>query len=114
MTEPSNLVSLPSLGNQKWIESYQQACLSKRNDATIDAYVRILRQFTEWATKRPGHKKHFLPEYLPTTVAEGYLTFLKDQGYSVSHRQRVKSVINQLCQWLIDEKEILNVIPCVA
>jgi site-specific recombinase XerD len=41
-------------------------------------------------------------------VTEGYLSFLKDQGYSVSHRQRVKSVLNQFCQWLIDEKEALK------
>ncbi len=108
MTEPTNLVSFSSFGNHEWIESYQQACLSKRNDATVDAYLRILRQFTEWVAKRPGHNKHFLPEYLTTTVAEGYLAFLKDQGYSVSHRQRVKSVLNQFCQWLIDEKEAIK------
>ncbi len=108
MTEPSHLVSFPSIGNHEWIESYQQTCLSKRNDATVDAYLRILRQFTEWVAKRPGHNKHFLPEYLTTTVAEGYLSFLKDQGYSISHRQRVKSVIKQFCQWLIDEKEALK------
>ena len=108
MTEPSNLVSFPSLGNHEWIEDYQQACLSKRNEATIDAYLRILRQFTEWVAKRPGHSKQFHPEQLTTTVAEGYLSFLKDRGYSIGHRQRVKSVITQFCQWLIDEKEVLK------
>lgn len=102
------MVSFPSLGNHEWIEGYQQACLSKRNDATVDAYLRILRQFTEWVAKRPGHGKQFHPNQLTTTVAEGYLSFLKDRGYSVGHRQRVKSVINQFCQWLIDEKEVLK------
>ena len=33
------------------------------------------------------------------------LSLLKEQGYSVSHRTRVKSVIKQFCQWLIEEKE---------
>ncbi len=50
----------------------------------------------------------FRPSSLTATVAEGYLTFLKDHGYSVSHRQRVRSVVNQSCQWLIDEKEALK------
>jgi len=108
MTEPSNLVSFPSIGNREWIEEYQQACLSKRSDATVDAYLRILFQFTEWVAHRPGHSKQFRPEHLTATVTEGFLSSLKDQGYSVSHRQRVKSVVNQFCQWLIDEKQALK------
>src|SRR6266487_2849725 len=108
MTEPSNLISFPQFGNIVWIESYQQAHLTKLNEATVDAYLRILRQFTEWVAKRPGHGKHFQPGQLTTTVVEGYLSLLKEQGYSVSHCTRVKSVIKHFCQWLIDEKEALK------
>lgn len=108
MTEPSNIVPFPQLGMQEWIEGYQQACLTKLDEATVDAYTRILRQFTEWVAKRPGHGKHFQPDQLTTTVVEGYLSLLKGQGYSVSHRTRVKSVIKHFCQWLIDEKEALK------
>jgi site-specific recombinase XerD len=108
MTEPSNVVSFQERGNTVWIESYQQARLTKLDDETVDAYLRILRQFTEWVTKRPGHGKHFQPEQLTITVVEGYLLLLKEQGYSVSHRTRVKSVIKHFCQWLIDEKEALK------
>ncbi len=108
MTEPSNLVSFQERGNTVWIESYQQARLTKLDEATVDAYLRILRQFTEWVAKRPGHGKHFQPEQLTTTVVEGYLSLLKEQGYSVSHRTRVKSVVKHFCQWLIDEKEALK------
>lgn len=108
MMEPSNLVSVPEFGNEAWIKSYHQACLTKLNEATIDAYVRILRQFTEWVSKCPGHGKRFQPEQLTMTVVEGYLSLLKEQGYSVSHRTRVKSVIKHFCQWLIDEKETLK------
>src|SRR6266571_158604 len=93
MTEPLNIVPFPDSGNEEWIGSYHQACLIKLNEATIDAYLRILRQFTQWVAKRPGHAKHFQ---------------LKQQGYSVSHRTRVKSVIKHFCQWLIDEKELLK------
>ncbi len=108
MTEPSNLVPFPQFGNTVWIESYHQACLTKLDEASVDAYLRILRQFTEWVAKRPGYGKCFQPEHLTTTVVEGYLTLLKEQGYSVSHRTRVKSVIKHFCQWLIDEKEVLK------
>jgi site-specific recombinase XerD len=108
MTEPATSVPFPHIGNEEWIEGYHQACLTKLDEATIDAYLRILRQFTEWVTGRPGHAKHFQPDQLTMTVVEGYLSRLKEQGYSVSHRTRVKSVIKHFCQWLIDEKEALK------
>jgi site-specific recombinase XerD len=108
MTEPTNSVPFPHVGNEEWIESYQQACLTKLDEATIDAYLRILRQFTQWVAKRPGYAKRFQPDQLTMTVVEGYLSRLKEQGYSVSHRTRVKSVIKHFCQWLIDEKEALK------
>ena len=108
MTEPTNIVPFPPHGNEEWIESYHQTCLTKLDEATIDAYLRILRQFTEWVARRPGHAKHFQPDQLTVTVVEGYLSRLKEQGYSVSHRTRVKSVIKHFCQWLIDEKEALK------
>jgi site-specific recombinase XerD len=108
MTEPSNIVPFPQLGAQEWIESYQQACLTKHDEATIDAYMRILRQFTAWVAKRPGQSKHFQPNQLTATMVEGYLSLLKEQGYSVSHRTRVKSVIKHFCQWLIEEKAALT------
>lgn len=108
MTEASNIVPFSPFGAQELIESYHQACLAKLDEATVDAYLRILRQFTEWVAKRPGHAKRFHPEQLTATVAEGYLSLLKEEGYSISHRTRVKSVIKQFCQWLIDEKEVLK------
>src|SRR6266581_8785800 len=108
MTEPSNIVPFPDSGNEEWIGSYHQACLTKLDEATIDAYLRILRQFTQWVAGRPGHAKHFQPDQLTMTVVEGYLSWLKEQGYSVSHRTRVKSVIKHFCQWLIEEKEVLR------
>ena len=100
--------SFPSRWKRGVDQSYQQACLTKLDEATIDAYLRILRQFTEWVAERPGHAKHFQPDQLTMTVVEGYLSRLKEQGYSVSHRTRVKSVIKHFCQWLIDEKEALK------
>jgi site-specific recombinase XerD len=108
MTDQSNIVPFPQIGAKEWIESYQQACLTKHDEATIDAYMRILRQFTAWVAKRPGQSKHFQPNQLTATMVEGYLSLLKEQGYSVSHRTRVKSVIKHFCQWLIEEKAALT------
>ena len=114
MPEASNIVPFPQLGAELWITEYQETCLSKRDEATIDAYVRILRQFTEWVAKRPGHGKQFEPAQLTNTVVEAYLARLEEQRDSVSHRTRVKSVIKHFCQWLIEEKEVLKRNPTNA
>jgi site-specific recombinase XerD len=53
-----------------------------------------------------GHT--FQPAQLTTTVVERYLAALKEEGYSVSHRTRVKSVLKQFCQWLIEEQGVLS------
>src|SRR5438067_13294260 len=108
MTESSNVVPFSSVGTSVWIEGYQQDCLDARCDeATVDAYVRILHQFTAWVAKLPGHGGQFAPSQLTTTTVERYLSVLKEQGYSISHRTRVKTVINGVCQWLIEEKQAL-------
>ena len=80
----------------------------QKDEATVDAYVRILRQFTAWVAKLPGQGGHFVPSQLTTTAVERYLSVLKEQGYSVSHRTRVKTVLNGFCQWLIEEKHALT------
>ena len=108
MTEPSPIVPFPDFGTTIWIVRYQQARLTSRNDATEDAYLRILRQFLVWVAGRPGHGKQFQPDQLTTTTVESYLTLLNKQGYSVSHRTRVKTVIKQFCQWLIEDQEVLK------
>jgi len=108
MTELSNIVAFPHAGTSVWIDGYQQDCLDARcGEATVDAYVRILRQFTAWVAKLPGQGGQFVPSQLTTTAVERYLSALKEQGYSVSHRTRVKTVINGFCQWLIEEKQAL-------
>ncbi len=55
MTELSNIVPFPNAGNEEWILSYQQTWLTKHDEATIDAYIRILRQFTAWVAKHASH-----------------------------------------------------------
>ncbi len=107
MTESSNVVPFPHVGTSQWLVGYQQDCLTQKDEATVDAYLRILRQFTAWVAKLPGHGGQFAPTQLTQTSVERYLSALKEQGYSVSHRTRVKTVINGFCQWLIEEKQAL-------
>ncbi len=108
MSASSKVIPFPQSGAEVWIDGYHQARLAQKDAATADAYLRILRQFTGWVIERPGHGRHFEPDQLTQTSVELYLSWLKEQGYSVSHRTRVKSVINQFCQWLIEEKEVLR------
>src|SRR5579864_5016992 len=108
MTEPFNMIAFPQQDAKVWIESYQQDCLTQKDEATVDAYVRILRQFTAWVATLPGQGGQFVPSQLTTTAVERYLSLLKEQGYSVSHRTRVKTVLNGFCQWLIEEKQALT------
>ncbi len=108
MSGSSKVVLFPLSGAEIWIDEYHQTRLAQKDAATVDAYLRILRQFTEWVAERPGHGKRFEPDQLTATAVEMYVSSLKEQGYSVSHRMRVKSVISQFCQWLIEEKEALR------
>ena len=108
MSASSNVIPFPQSGAEVWIDEYHQTRLAQKDAATVDAYLRILRQFTEWVAERPGHGKRFEPGQLTATAVELYVSSLKEQGYSVSHRMRVKSVISQFCQWLIEEKEALK------
>ena len=70
MTEPSNSVRFPQCGTHERIERDQQACLTKLDRAPVDAYTRILRQFTQWIVTRPGYRERFQSASLSTTVVE--------------------------------------------
>jgi site-specific recombinase XerC len=45
---------------------------------------------------------------LTRTALEVYLAELDDEGYSSSHRSRIKSVVGNFARWLIEEKALLN------
>ncbi len=65
MSESSNLIPFPHVGTSAWIEGYQQDCLMQKDGATVDAYLRILRQFTAWVTRLPGQGGQFVPSRGP-------------------------------------------------
>lgn len=108
MTLHKQPLPFPQPAVSEWLIAYQTACLDAKDDATRDAYGRILRQFGAFVARLPGMGHTFQPAQLTPTVIERYLAALKEQGYSVSHRSRVKSVLKQFCQWLIEEQGVLS------
>lgn len=86
------------------VEEYV-ATLAGKAAGTVDAYGRILRQLTQWIATRPGHGGCFRHETFTRTALETYLSQLEAEGYSISHRARVKAVAGGFAHWLIEEKE---------
>jgi len=84
------------------------ATLAGKAAGTVDAYARIVRQLTQWIAARPGHGGRFRPEAFTRTALETYLSQLEADGYSISHRARVKAVASGFARWLIEEKELLR------
>lgn len=108
MASSSNSVPFPSAEASPWIEEYQQACLTAHDPGTIRVYRHILQQFIQWVGKRAGKANLFSPEQITMPIVEQYLKELASQQYSPSHCKRVRSVIAQFCQWLIEEKALLR------
>jgi site-specific recombinase XerD len=108
MSSSSNVVPFPSSKTDPWVEEYQQACLTAHDPGTIRVYRQILQQFTQWVGTRTGKAGRFSPEQITTPEVSHYLKELASQGYSPSHCKRVRSVIAQFCQWLIEDKALLR------
>src|SRR5947209_8598780 len=89
-----------------WIALYSEACLSQKISGTVDVYQRVLRDFLLWLAEYGSSPSPF--HQLTRTTVEMYLDSLEKAGYSVSHRVRVKSVLSNFCQWLIDEQGLLK------
>ncbi|AVF28887.1 tyrosine-type recombinase/integrase [Paenibacillus larvae] len=85
--------------------------LSNKDESTIDSYMRILRQFTDWMSERPGSRGNFQPGMLTRTALETYLAEMEVNGYSISHRNRVKSVVGNFGNWLMEEKGLIRKNP---
>lgn len=82
--------------------------MSGHSNSTVDAYGRVLRQLAAWLEQRPGGEKGFRPDLLTATALQTYLAQLASDGYSVSHRARVKAVVSRYSRWLIEEHGLLR------
>src|SRR6266516_7590166 len=108
MSSSSNVVPFPLSEGTLWIEEYQRERLSTRDADTIRVYRHILQAFTQWVGKQAGKANQFEPSSITPPLVAQYLADLAAQGYSPSHWKRVKSVISQFCQWLIEDKAVLR------
>src|SRR5699024_9428023 len=82
------------------IDEYERY-LSNKSDKTVDAYLRSIRQFVSWLSKKPGSEGSFRPEQLTTTAMEMYFEELASNEYSINYRNRVKSAVSSFARWLI-------------
>lgn len=89
------------------LEEYAQTLTGKAS-STAEVYLRILRHLTAWIAARPGNEGCFRPEVFTRTAMETYLAHLEAEGYSVSHRARVKSAASSFARWLIEEQGLLR------
>jgi site-specific recombinase XerD len=87
-----------------WIDRYVASRLVFKRETTKSTYSLILRQFLIWLSCRPGHESSFdVPPNLTQTAVQIYL-FDELANTSVSHRERVKSILSSFAEWLIDEE----------
>ncbi|MCH5586492.1 tyrosine-type recombinase/integrase [Shimazuella sp. AN120528] len=93
------------------LEEYEQYLLSSKSDQTVDAYLRILRQFIEWIGKCPSDNGIFLMEHLSREDLEVFLAKLQEKGYSSAHQHKVRAAISRFANWLIQEKQLLSQNP---
>src|SRR5712692_152814 len=109
--ESSKILSFPKDTALPWIEAYQRACLTHLASGTVAVYVSILRQFTQWVMERTKKREEFQPDTLTPSIIERYLSDLSAHGDSFSHCKRVKSVLLNFCQWLVDDQRTLSQNP---
>ncbi len=110
-SESSNILSFPQNTALPWIEAYQRTCLTQLPSGTVAVYVSILRQFAQWVMERTKKREEFQPNALTSSMVERFLLDLSAQGYSFSHLKRVKSVLLNFCQWLVDDQRTLSQNP---
>lgn len=89
-----------------WIDCYEASRLAFKRETTRRTYTIILHQFLAWLGSQPGHEPPFDPRSdLTQTAVQTYL-FGELADTSLSHRERVKSVLSGFAEWLIDEDRL--------
>jgi site-specific recombinase XerD len=104
MDEASTIRIFPVPPIERWIEEYCNSYLGSKHMATVEAYTRVLKQFATWLAGQPGSQGQFHPRNITRTAVEIFLSTLN----SSSHKNQSRSAISSFCQWLINEKQILE------
>src|SRR5438270_6798745 len=86
------------------IDRYGAGRLAFKRETTRSTYTIILRQFLTWLSLQPGHEQPFNPlTDLTHTAIQTYL-FGQIADTSISHRERVKSILSRFAEWLMNEE----------
>ncbi|HLZ60752.1 MAG TPA: tyrosine-type recombinase/integrase [Ktedonosporobacter sp.] len=110
MESPSaKILTFPvSQGEQKdasaWIIAYMQEVLASRDEATKEAYTRILSRFAGWLSERPGQHGQFLPQAITRTAIEFFLETLS----SPSYKKQARAALSGFCRWLQEDHQLLT------
>ncbi len=102
----AHLASFPGRDIENWLADYRLALMGK-DASTIDAYLRVIRQFARWFADRPGNDGQFYPQSITRTAVDMYLSTLR----SSSHKNLARSALSGFCTWLMEEQGILEKNP---
>ena len=100
----TSLIPFPERWAAAWITAYQQDMLQTRDNATIEAYTRILEKFAEWLSLRPGNSGLFRPQSITRTAIEGFLETLP----SFSYKKQARAALSGFCRWLQEDQQLLS------
>src|SRR5579875_3963692 len=98
MKELAVVHPFPGRTIEDWLTDYRLA-LAGKDTSTIDAYLRVIRQFARWFAERPGNDGQFYPQAITRTAVDMYLSTLK----STSHKNLARSALSGFCTWLVEE-----------
>jgi len=105
---PANMLpfasSTANLEADAWIIAYTQDVLAAKDGATIEAYTRILKRFTEWLSTRPGNHDRFHPQAITRTAIEFFLDTLPSSSY----KKQARAALSGFCRWLQEEHQLLG------
>ncbi|MEI7643596.1 MAG: tyrosine-type recombinase/integrase [Chloroflexales bacterium] len=77
------------------------ATLSRRDEATIAAYISTLRDLVAWLVTYPDGSP-FRPDVLTVTALQAYFDHLTAAGRAPRTRARALTAISRFCKWAID------------
>ena len=103
-SEPANIQPFPRQGAVAWIDAYKQEMLQAKDEATIEAYTRILEKFTEWLASRPGNSGQFHPQAITRTAIEFFLDTLPSSSY----KKQARAALSGFCRWLLEDHQLLD------
>jgi integrase len=96
--------SFPNQGAAAWIDAYQEEILTTKDEATIEAYARILEKFAAWLSLRPGNSGQFRPQAMTRTAIAGFLETLP----SFSYKKQARAALSGFCRWLQEDQQLLE------